>query len=383
MRKYMSVLLALILFFCLVQVAGAASGDHESPLGEPDLYRAVILKIEKAEDDMVTTAWATGGKLSVLVRLTEGPYKGQEMTIDHYLTGNPAYDLNLKPGDRVFVGVEAIAGYVVDSFIAEYVRDNYLYLLALLFVASLVLVGGVKGAKAAIVLVLTGLAVAYVMVPLLLSGTSPVLASLLVSALVVCVGLVFISGPNAKTAAASAGTVAGVVVAGVIAVIFGILSNLIGMNSHEAQLLYFVPDLKIDFRGLLFSGMILGSLGAVMDVGMSISSAVWEVKAAKPDAGMRQLVRSGMNVGRDVLGTMSNTLILAYAGGALPLILLSVVYDIPLQKLMNLDVIATEVVRALAGSIGLVFCVPATALACGYLYRRAHGTGDKVPTVAR
>ncbi len=377
MRRYISLLLTSMLLFWFVQAGSAASGDHETPLGEPDLYRAVILKIEKAEDDMVTTAWARGGKLTVLVRIAEGPYKGQEMSIDHYLTGNPAYDLNLKPGDRVFVGLEAIAGYVVDSFIAEHVRDNYLYLLALLFVASLVLVGGVKGAKAAIVLVLTGLAVVFIMVPLLLGGTSPVLASLLVSALVVCIGLLFISGPNLKTAAAITGTVAGVIVAGVVAVFFGTLSNLIGMNSHEAQLLYFVPHLKIDFRGLLFSGMILGSLGAVMDVGMSISSAVWEVKAVKPDATLGHLVRSGMNVGRDVLGTMSNTLILAYAGGALPLILLSAAYNTPLQKLINLDVIATEVVRALAGSIGLVFCVPATALASGYLYSRVHQTGSK------
>lgn len=135
-------------------------------------------------------------------------------------------------------------------------------------------------------------------------------------------------------------------------------------------MLYHTTELTVDFRGLLFAGMILGALGAVMDVAVSIASAVAEVREANPELSVWDLASSGLNVGRDVLGTMANTLILAYAGGALPLLLLLTAHGQEMTKVLNLDIIATEVVRALSGSTGLAFSVPATALLAALLQGR-------------
>jgi uncharacterized membrane protein len=121
----------------------------------------------------------------------------------------------------------------------------------------------------------------------------------------------------------------------------------------------------------LFAGIIIGALGAVMDVGMSVASAMHEIQDTTPKIRTSSLIKAGMNVGRDIMGTMSNTLILAYTGGAIHLILLFMIYEIPIVEIINQDLIASEIVRALAGSIGLVFTVPFTALIAGFVYKKA------------
>lgn len=127
-------------------------------------------------------------------------------------------------------------------------------------------------------------------------------------------------------------------------------------------------DLKINYQGLLFGSILIGALGAVMDIGMSIASTIDEVRKVHPEANFQNLFNAGMNVGRDVMGTMSNTLILAYTGAALPLLLLLVANNMSLSKILNMEMIAVEAVRALAGSIGLVLCIPITALVSAFMY---------------
>jgi len=161
-----------------------------------------------------------------------------------------------------------------------------------------------------------------------------------------------------------------VLVAGGIAFFVGSLASLTGLGDEEAQMLMYIPQqVNFDFKGILFAGIIIGALGAVMDVGMSIASSMREVEAAKPEITTKDLIRSGMNVGRDIMGTMSNTLILAYTGGSLQLMLLFMAHDFSLTEVINWDMIASEVVRALAGSIGLIFTIPLTAMVAGTIGR--------------
>ncbi|MFP4200610.1 MAG: YibE/F family protein, partial [Clostridia bacterium] len=182
--------------------------------------------------------------------------------------------------------------------------------------------------------------------------------------------LLIIAGPTHKTAAAILGTVAGVLFAGILASVFGNSAHLMGLHTQEAQFLMFSSETPFDFRGLLFAGMILGALGAVMDVSISIASAVEEVHRVGKSNRFSTLVISGMNVGRDVLGTMSNTLILAYTGSSLPLILLLVAHRADFVSVANMDIMATEVIRALSGSVGLILCVPVTAISAAWLKSR-------------
>jgi len=152
----------------------------------------------------------------------------------------------------------------------------------------------------------------------------------------------------------------------------GSAARLTGFGTEEAAMLLYIPqEIQFDFRGLLFSGMIIGALGAVMDVAMSIASAMDEVTLARPRITHDVLLRSGLRVGRNIMGTMSNTLILAYAGGSIPLLLLFAAYGTPMIQIVNFDHIATEVVKAFAGSIGLIAAIPITAVSGSRLLKPA------------
>jgi uncharacterized membrane protein len=238
----------------------------------------------------------------------------------------------------------------------------------------LLVLGGLKGLKSFISLVVTGAAVFFIMLPLMLKGYSPIWVAVMVGAGSAAVTLVLVGGVGAKTLAAIIGTSGGVVAAGLLALLFGPAANLTGFASEEMHMLLYIPqNTDFDIRGILFAGMIIGALGAVMDVGMSVASAIQEIKNANPRMGTAALMRSGMNVGRDIMGTMSNTLILAYTGSAVPLLLLFMAYETPYLKIINLDLIATEVVRALTGSIGLILAIPITSFAAALLLGRSSG----------
>ncbi|MFA6808992.1 MAG: YibE/F family protein, partial [Eubacteriales bacterium] len=174
--------------------------------------------------------------------------------------------------------------------------------------------------------------------------------------------LILVSGLNKKTITSIVGTIGGVVFAGIIAILFSKVAKLTGLSSEEAQMLMFAPlKVEFNFQGLLFAGIILGALGAVMDVSMSIASSINELRTVNPGLKAKELFSGGMNVGKDIMGTMTNTLILAYAGASIQLMLLFMAYNVPIDKIINSDMIATEVVRALTGTLGLLVAIPLTA----------------------
>jgi uncharacterized membrane protein len=329
-------------------VSWAQPTDYELP---PTVnVRARVLEILSTQREPGGQGFITERQL-VRVEITSGRFRGRTIEVEHFKSGHPVYDIDVTPGDRVVLLVELDGEEIGTAFIESPQRDPYMLYLAAAFIFILVAAGGVKGAKAALSLVLIVLIVVKVLLPLLLRGYSPILLTTIIAAVVSALGLVIVSGPTRKTLTAITGTTGGVLIAGILAMQAGMAARLTGLSAEEAQMLMFIPQgIQFDYRGLLFAGIIIGALGAVMDVGMSVA-----------------LFRSGMNVGRDVMGTMSNTLILAYTGSAIPLLLLFMAYDTPLIRIANLDLIATEVVRALAGSIGLILAIPITAVAGAYL----------------
>lgn len=350
----------------------AAGGEAETGgSGTETFFRAQVLSVEKVEIENVVTPGLVFEQQLLTVQVTSGPFQGRRITVVDNHIGHPAYDFHVQPGDRVLVSAEVAGGELVNAHLADYVRDHYLVYLIGGFVLALVVIGGLKGIKTVVTLVITGLAVGWVLLPLLLKGYNPIVLAVLVSAAVVALTFALVSGLGVKTLAATIGTIGGVVAAGVIAFLVGSAAQLSGFADEGAVALLYVPqEIRFDFRGILFAGIIIGAMGAVMDVGMSVASAMEEVRKANPAVRPRGLFHAGMNVGRDVMGTMANTLILAYTGAAIPLLLVFLAYDIPFLKIINLDMIATEVIRALAGSIGLILCVPLTALAAALLMGR-------------
>lgn len=305
-------------------------------------------------------------KQSVEVIVLTGPHKGEKVFIDNMLMGNPAYDINLKKDDKVILHAEQANGGV-NFFIADRYRAGALYFLAGLFFLLLLLVGRKKGFSSLISILITLGLIFLVLTPLILRGVNPILATVLVCVLASVIAIYLVGGVNAKSSGAILGTVLSLSIAGLLSIIVIKMACLTGFSSEESMFLFSAHP-NLNFVGVLASSMIIGALGAVMDIGMSISSTVNEISLSNSDMGVKELFKSGMNVGQDIIGTMSNTLILAYLGGALALVLLS--SNIDLQKFFNLNQVATEISSALIGSIAIVLCVPITAIISAFLVRK-------------
>jgi len=333
---------------------------------EEQIERARVLKVEQAEGAGLDEGFYTE-ILSVQLEFTSGEHDGEIVESFHYLTGNPSFDFDLSPGDNVLVNVEDI-NVENGVHIVEYVRDTYIYIVLGAFVALLLLLGGKKGFKTIITLSLTLVLLLKVLIPGLLAGYSPILLTIGISIIITVVTILFVGGNNIKSYSAIIGVLGGVLIAGLIAYVVGNQIRLTGISSQEAGMLMYIPQgVDFDFSGLLFAGIIMGALGAVMDVGMSIASAMEEIRAADPSISTKKLILAGMNVGKDIMGTMANTLILAYIGSMIPLLLLFSAYQEPFISIINMDLIATEVIRALSGSIGLILSIPLTAITSGLL----------------
>ena len=193
--------------------------------------------------------------------------------------------------------------------------------------------------------------------------------SIITSAIIITATLIIIGGFNKKVLTAAIGTLGGIITAGIFASIFSYLTKLSGACEDAVQLSINASNITFNFRELIFAGIIVSALGACMDVGMSIASSLDEIKAKTPDITAKELFKSGMNIGKDVIGTMSNTLILAYVGGALTLIILFMVCNFNLIQILNKETIAEEIISAVAGSTGVLYTVPITAFVYSFLNR--------------
>lgn len=328
--------------------------------------KAEVLKIlnkDKLEDDDFATEVET-----VKLKVLSGDKKGEELILENTLSDNQAYNFILNPGDKVTITGEMVEGNLEEIYISDYYRLDGIKYLLLVFLILILIIGGKSGIRAILSLVFTFLAIIYILLPSLLKGKNPILISSLISIGITLVTILLITGFTKKSLSAIVSTSLGVIIAGIISVIVGKVSRLTGLSADDATMLMYIPQgIEFDFQELLFAGIILGSLGAVMDVGMSIASSITEIHANNPSLSKKELFLSGMTVGRDIMGTMVNTLILAYTGTALPLLLLFLAYDSTLIEVLNLDMISTEIVRSISGSIGLILTIPIASLVSSFL----------------
>lgn len=364
MKKTISIMILLILVSSL-NVYGQIGETMESYT-----EKATVLEIGEVELNEEIEGIVSEMQ-HVVLEVTSGKYKGQIFETENHLSDNSAYNIVIEEGDRVIVVIEEYEDEHIDVYISDYARQNQIFYLLGLFVLLIIVIGKGKGLKAVISLAFTIFMILKVLLPLMLKGVNPIPISIAISIIVTIVTIFIISGINNKSFAAIIGTSSGVIIAGLISYIIGSQISLTGLSAEEATMLMYIPQgVEFDFRGLLFSGIILGALGAIMDIGMSISSAMEEVHNVNKDLTTKELFNAGMNVGKDVMGTMTNTLILAYTGSSIPLLLLFMAYETSLIEIINLDVIATEIVRSLSGSIGIVLTIPLTALVASFLLKR-------------
>lgn len=318
----------------------------------------------------------------IKVKITSGEYKNQVYDIENYIMDNSIYEMVVEKGDKILVVIEDLEDGEIEVYLGDFLRQDYMMYLLVIFILLILLIGGKKGFKAVFTLSFTMFAILKILLPIILKGSNPIPATILIAIVITVVTIYLVSGINSKSTAAIIGTSGGVLLAWAIAYVVGNKVKLTGLSSEEAAMLMYIPqDIIFNFQNILFSGIILGSLGAVMDVGMSIASSIEEVYNANNDLTREELIKAGMNVGRDIMGTMTNTLILAYTGSSIPLLLLFMAYDTSLLEIINLEIVSAEIVRSLAGSIGLILTIPLTAIVTGFLIKR-NRQGDR-PTVLK
>ena len=304
-------------------------------------------------------------KQTIDVKIISGEFKGEVVELDNMLTGNPYYDIKLKKDTKVILHAED-NGNGVEFSIEDIKRSGTLAWLSLLFCGLLIYVGRRKGIYSLACIALTVLLITNALSPLILLGVSPVLATMLICFAATAATMYLVGGFNAKSTSAVIGAILSLLFAGVLSYITMLTAHLTGFAEENYMFLYTAHP-ELDFISITISTMILATLGAVMDVAMSIASTINEIFQVDDTKSVKELFFSGMNVGRDIIGTMANTLILVYLGGSLPLILLA--ENIDLQKFINLNQVVTETASALIGSIAIVICVPFTAIAASQMIK--------------
>lgn len=361
----------------LLQAAGAAAATAVDDIPKIQYVKGVVLSEEPLAVDPGRAQRGLGATL-VRARVISGADAGQEVLIVNRTMERSFYNISAKPGDRVILAVMQDPAGKTTYNIADYERGNGLLWLAGLFVLMLLLFGRGVGLRAVFVIGASLVILYYGFVGQVMSGNMNVyLLTFVVAVFISAITLFSVSGiREPKTSAAFVGTLGGVAAAGLLAAVAVKFMHLTGLSSEEAMILKATVLKHVDFQGILFAGVILGALGAVMDVAISIAAAQQEVARNCPTLSRRELFDSGMVVGRDVMATDANTLILAYAGSSLPLVLLIASQpDLSMLRVMNLDLLVTEFVRALVGSIGLVLSIPLTAAAGAVLLMRRENGG--------
>lgn len=321
---------------------------------------------DDAQPDWENSEGRRIGTQELEIRILSGQHRGEVLPLTNYLSA--LFNVDVGVGDRIIVRLitQEDGSYYASLF--NYDRALVMGGAMLVFCAVLVLLGGRKGVRALLGLVFTLVCLWFLLIPGLIRGLPAIPLTIAVAAVCAAASLILLDGPSRKSLCAILGCVGGVAAAGLFAALVGALTPMDGFNMSEAEnLLLYGAEKGLSIRGLLVCGVLVAALGAVMDVAMSIASAAWELREHNDGLSRRELFRSGMNIGRDAMGTMANTLILAFAGSSFNLLILIQIYDIPFLQLANTDFLCIEVLQSVAGSMGILLTVPLVAAISAYL----------------
>jgi len=294
------------------------------------------------------------------VEIMSGEFRGNAFEVHNNLMSHRLRPFDV--GDRVIVELS-------DYFIQVRSPDREIVLLAsmAIFLFLLAAIGGKRGILSMVGLIFSLVSVVFILIPLTLAGFSTILISVVLSFLIVIQSITLLAGFSAKSLAAIIGCLSGVVLAALFAFITGHLSFISGYHTELAGSLMAHTFNEISLSGVFISGVIIASIGAVSDTSVTISSAMEEIKTANPNLTFKELLKSGLNVGRDTMGTMSNTLILAFVGSSFSMILFIATLGVTWIEFINNDAIGIEIIQGIAGSVGIILTVPVTTVVAAKL----------------
>lgn len=339
---------------------------YKAPLNDAriNLQYETAKVINISQEDVVpdpTVPTVLIGSQQITIEMLTGDYAGQQFEFKNSLSR--LYSVYTKVGMQIIVNYNVVDNKPTNLFVYSYKRSTIVYWLIALFFAALVLVGRSKGFKSLVAIVFSAVLIFFYMVPSILGGQNAIIAATITAILIIIVSLCLIGGFNNKTYTAIIGTTAGVIIAGLIFSAVAHLAHLSGLTSENIEdMLLIAESYKFNVKGVMYAGVLIASLGAVMDIGISIASSIFEMHDVNPKLDRNRLFKSGMNVGKDIIGTMSNTLILAFVGSSLTLLIIIIAANMNYLQTSNLDILCTEILQGIAGSIAIVLTVPLTAL---------------------
>ncbi|GAA4890008.1 YibE/F family protein [Ferrimonas pelagia] len=366
-RYLLPVVIFVLATVILVFSPSLSESFRPAALGQQEFARAQVIEVleQNLLRDYRVPSVVTGDQ-RLNVRILEGSQQGAEVEVHNSL--NRLHNVHVAAGDRFILMVRE--GAVRDVHWAyNHDRAGAVYWMLGLMVVLILLLGKMQGLNSLISLYFTGALVIGVLIPGLFAGWHPVLLTVALMALKIVVNFLLVAGYNRKSLVAMLGTLGGVIVAGVMAQYFGEMAQLNGLYLDKGEdLIHLSPDNALQIRWLLFVAIMISALGAVMDVAISMASSYHELREANPQQPESERLLATINIGRDIMGTMTNTLILAFAGSSLTTIMMVWGFQMPLMQFMNIPAISLAMIHALAGSIGLILTIPFTVICASVLY---------------
>lgn len=385
-KKVRRLLTALVLPFALASIVGVVllypfDGTPDPKVAQQEPVSGEITAVSTGScEDGVQVGSADGPCLLITVKMTDGAASGKEVTTRS--TIDPVAP-RFTVGDKIvmaYSGADAGSG---DSYkVVDFQRGMPLAVLAGLFALAILVLGRYQGIAALVALGLSFVVLLMFVLPAILAGENPLWVAVAGAGLIMFVALYLTHGFTSRTSTAVLGTMISLVLIGGLGALFTALTKLTGLDEDTGLLLGTLGH-NLDTRGLLLAGLIIGALGVLDDVTVTQASAVWELRRANPKLSWRELYAAGLRIGRDHVSSAVNTLAMAYAGAALPVLLYSYLSDAGLGTILGSQTIAQEIVRTLVGSIGLIACVPVTTLVAALVASRERVTPAKSRTSSR
>lgn len=364
----MKKILTFFIFFSVIFTSlSNVSHSQELLQDQTEILKAKVLKIQKQEiKDMLGTD-VEAVHQTLLVKILEGDKKDREVVVENDYR-------QLEEGQKFFLyySKDALDGREMFS-VKDINRLSPLMWFVALFVLVIIIFSGKQGVRSLLALTGSFLIIIYILLPLLLKGYPPIITSIAIASLVLFVAIYFTHGFNKQSSVAFSGTVFAVIITGLLAYLGVEFASLSGFSSEEAVYLNFNTRGALDFGGLLLGGIMIGVLGVLDDIAVTQAAVVSEIFDSAPHLSRLEVYKKALRVGREHVGALVNTLALAYTGTALPLILLFSTSASPFSTIINQEIFATEIIRTIVGSIGLVLTVPITTLLAVYFLKGYKG----------
>lgn len=341
------------------------------PTGYQEIYReaeqCVAKVIQTDESKIIDTGLVRSGEQRCQLEIVSGKFKGRTAEGVNMLNGSLEQDKLFREGDRAQVVVSYNADEILMVTMIDHDRIPMELVMGAIFILFLILFAGRTGVRAVLSFFLTVLAIWKLLVPLYLKGYNPIWTGLVFTLLLSVLIIALVYGFDRRCISAVSGTFLGILVTCLLGSLFTDLFQIHGAVMSSSESLLYAGYQDLNLTRIFMASIFIGASGALMDLSVDITSAVHEVVEKRPDIGWKEAVRSGMNVGRSAMGTMTTTLLLAYSGGYIALLMVFMAQGTPLVNILNYKHVAAEMVHTVIGSFGLVTVAPFTALCAGVL----------------